>query len=299
MNGKLQLKLQVFGLCFRHTSRLGLVCLLLRPNRIELRLQDKQESKKTKSTIMALLHSMEKSGNWLFRYRGQLPVLLVFIAIPFTLFAPFPPLSEAVKLGVAVLAGAISFLGLWIRAVTIGTTPRGTSGRNTQEQVAEVLNSTGIYSMVRHPLYLGNYLMWLGIMVYSFSISLVIISSLIYWIYYERIMFAEERFLERKFGDDYLKWSLLAPALIPRFSGYKPSSVPFSLKTVLRREYSGFLATVISFFVLDAARFAFWGEASAPLSKSWPFILGATALVVVVLKGLKKFTSVLEVQGRS
>ena len=248
---------------------------------------------------MALLHSMEKSGNWLFRYRGQLPVLLVFIALPFTLTSPFPDLSEWAKLVIAIVAGGISFTGLWVRAVTIGTTPRGTSGRNTQEQVAEVLNSTGIYSMVRHPLYLGNYLMWLGIMVYSFSISLVIISSLVYWIYYERIMFAEERFLERKFGDAYLNWSLLAPAFVPRFSGYKPSSVPFSIKTVLRREYSGVLATVICFFVLDVARWTFWGSAIAPLAKSWPWILGATGFVVLVLKGLKKFTGLLEVQGRS
>lgn len=248
---------------------------------------------------MALIHSMEKSGNWLFRYRGQLPVLLVFIAIPFTLTSPFPTLSDPIKLGVTVSAGLISFLGLWIRAITIGTTPRGTSGRNTQEQVAEVLNSTGIYSMVRHPLYLGNYLMWLGIMVYSFSISLVIITSLIYWIYYERIMFAEERFLERKFGEAYLNWSMLAPAFIPRFSGYKRSSVPFSMKTVLRREYSGILATVLCFYVLDLSRTIFWGEATAPLSSSWPYVLGGAMVLAVVLKILKKYTGILEVQGRS
>lgn len=58
---------------------------------------------------------------------------------------------------------AVSLFGLLIRAVTIGFTPKGTSGRNTKEgQVAEVLNTKGIYSVVRHPLYLGNYFMWLG-----------------------------------------------------------------------------------------------------------------------------------------
>ena len=88
----------------------------------------------------------------------------------------------------------------WVRSYTIGTTPRGTSGRNTEEQVAEQLNSSGIYSTVRHPLYLGNYLMWIGIVLFTKSISFTIIVSLMYWLYYERIMFAEERFLERKFG---------------------------------------------------------------------------------------------------
>ncbi|MGB8874133.1 MAG: hypothetical protein WCC75_12145, partial [Desulfobaccales bacterium] len=44
-----------------------------------------------------------------------------------------------------------------------GLPPRGTSGRNTQGQVAETLNTTGIYSLVRNPLYLGNFLIWLGL----------------------------------------------------------------------------------------------------------------------------------------
>ena len=102
---------------------------------------------------------------------------------------------------------AISFsvLGFLVRFYTIGTTPKGTSGRNTKEQVADVLNSSGMYSMVRHPLYLGNYLIWLGISLASFNIYFAVIMSLLFWLYYERIMFAEERFLERKFGDDFIK----------------------------------------------------------------------------------------------
>ena len=59
-------------------------------------------------------------------------------------------------------------MGFLFRAWAIGTTPAGTSGRNTKEQVAEVLNSTGIYSIVRHPLYVGNYFMWIGIVAYVF-----------------------------------------------------------------------------------------------------------------------------------
>ena len=54
--------------------------------------------------------------------------------------------------------------GAWL---CVGFTPRGTSGRNTKEgQVAESLNTLGMYSMCRHPLYLGNLLMWLGIVMY-------------------------------------------------------------------------------------------------------------------------------------
>jgi protein-S-isoprenylcysteine O-methyltransferase Ste14 len=48
----------------------------------------------------------------------------------------------------------LSLAGAIIRAFTIGTTARRHFGRNTDKQVAEQLNVTGIYSVVRHPLYL-------------------------------------------------------------------------------------------------------------------------------------------------
>ena len=115
---------------------------------------------------MALIEEFEKTGNWLFKGRSFFPLLLyVFMAaiIGFQLdpfFQTFDPVS-------AVACIAISLFGQLIRALTIGYTPRGTSGRNTKDgQIAEVLNTKGMYNLVRHPLYLGNYFMWLGIMVY-------------------------------------------------------------------------------------------------------------------------------------
>ena len=76
-----------------------------------------------------------------------------------------------------------------------------------------------------------------------------------YWLYYERIMFAEERFLEGKFGKAYMDWSLKAPAFIPRLGQFVKASVPFSMTTVLRREYTGVLNTVIGFLFVDVLRY--------------------------------------------
>ena len=106
---------------------------------------------------MALVDSWEKQGNFLFKYRGQIPVLLFLIAIPFLYYTP--DVNFIVQFYWNVVSVLVSILGFAIRFYTIGTTPKGTSGRNTKEQIAEFLNSTGIYSVVRHPLYLGNYLM--------------------------------------------------------------------------------------------------------------------------------------------
>jgi protein-S-isoprenylcysteine O-methyltransferase Ste14 len=246
---------------------------------------------------MALLHSFERSGNILFKYRGQIPILLFVLAIPFMFVTKYDQFSEKWVTGLSVLSIFISAIGFVIRAYAIGTTPKGTSGRNTQEQVAESLNSTGIYSLVRHPLYLGNYLMWIGIVVFSFNFYFVIIVSLAFWLYYERIMFAEERFLERKFGEKYLSWSLKVPAFIPNFEGYAKGTIPFSFKSVLRREYSGILAMVVSFAFVDHFRY-YLLNGSFDLFRISTFAVGAMIILALLLRTLKHNTLLLDEEGR-
>lgn len=205
---------------------------------------------------MALIHSFESSGNILFRYRGQIPVVLFITAIPvvyYTNYAWFIT-CEWTHLALLLFSAFLSFFGLVIRSIAIGTSNKNTSGRNTKEQVAEALNTKGIYSTMRHPLYVGNYFMWIGIVVYTMNIWFFLLVSLAFWLYYERIMFAEERFLERKFGQDYLDWSLKVPAFIPSWKNYEKTQIPFSLKTILRREYSGVTATILGFLFVDFLR---------------------------------------------
>jgi protein-S-isoprenylcysteine O-methyltransferase Ste14 len=248
---------------------------------------------------MALIHSFEKSGNYLFRNRSHIPVILFILAIPVIYFTDITNLSEPAILVFTMLAIALSLAGFIVRAITIGSTPAGTSGRNTREgQVAEQLNTTGIYSVVRHPLYLGNYLMWIGIVAFTYNIYFVIIISLAYWLYYERIMFAEERFLEKKFGQDYLDWSLKAPAFVPAFGKYRKSTMVLSLKSVLRREYSGVLATVFGFWFIDNLRFYF-ETGLFDYTRISNIVLIATLVVVFILRSLKHYTRVLNEQGRS
>jgi protein-S-isoprenylcysteine O-methyltransferase Ste14 len=248
---------------------------------------------------MALIHSFERSGNVLFKNRSHIPVILFILAIPVIYFTPTGYLGSETEMIITWVAIFISFLGFLVRAITIGSTPAGTSGRNTKEgQVAEELNTTGIYSTIRHPLYLGNYLMWIGIVIYTFNIWFVITVSLAYWLYYERIMFAEERFLEKKFGKAYMDWSLTAPAFIPSFKNYKRSKLHLSLKSILRREYSGVLATVFGFVFINNLRY-FFEFNDLEISRTSNIILGITILIVLILRTLKHHTSLLNEAGRS
>ena len=245
---------------------------------------------------MALVNSWERQGNFLFKYRGQFPVILFVLSVPFLYFTESINESSIVYWNYTALL--VSVLGFLIRFYTIGTTPKGTSGRNTKEQIADYLNSTGIYSLVRHPLYLGNYLIWIGIAIFTYNIYFIIIVSLLFWIYYERIMFAEERFLEKKFGDEYLNWSNGIAAFIPSFTNFTKTIIPLSLKSILRREYAGLLATVIGFAFIDVVRLYFT-TGILNVTEFMLQILLVTVVVVVVLRSLKHYTSVLDEKDRS
>ena len=247
---------------------------------------------------MALIHELEAQGNWLFKRRGQAPVVLFLLAVPAVILANYSMIYPAKASFFSWFGIAFSIAGALVRAYTIGTTPKGTSGRNTDKQVAEQLNSTGIYSVVRHPLYLGNFLMWIGIVIYTLNPGFVLMVSLLYWLYYERIMFAEERFLEKQFGQTYLDWSLKAPAFIPSMSGFISPDVKFSLISVLRREYSGWLATVFGFVFVDLLREYTvrnqWENYTIPLT-----VLGIFLTLTLVLRTLKHQTKLLNEEGRS
>ncbi|MFM7218476.1 MAG: methyltransferase family protein [Bacteroidota bacterium] len=194
---------------------------------------------------------MEKSGLLLFRYRGQLPLLIflfVALVIPFT---DYQNHSSCLRMAFHWGSALLVFLGMSVRFYTVGTAAPGTSGRNRDEQVAERLNTTGIYSVVRHPLYLGNYLVWLGLVVFTESVVFMLLFSLIYWVYYERIMLAEEAFIANKFGQAFNEWSSEVPAFLPRLKGFIPPVVPFSFKPGLRGEYSGVISIALSYLYME------------------------------------------------
>ena len=70
------------------------------------------------------------------------PIFLWTSPIAFIVYS----MPLVLKLFIVLVAVSVSVLGMAIRAYTIGTTPHGTSGRNTDKQLAKQLNTKGIYS---------------------------------------------------------------------------------------------------------------------------------------------------------
>lgn len=236
-------------------------------------------------------------GNWLFRHRGVVPAVSI---IPFTIavldWRDLYSSHYAQNLWAAGCLG-ISIIGLLIRAATIGRIPRGTSGCNTHGQKAARLNTTGMYSLMRNPLYFGNFMIWLGIMAVFHDFMLLLWFLCAFWLYYERIILAEELFLEESFGESYRQWARRTPAFWPRLSGWERPALPFSIRAVLRRDYGACLGVTAAYYIVDAAHHLLTDRVFRP-DPLWTGLLVVGLFQFLVLRSLKKHTAVLDLANR-
>ncbi|SFN48611.1 lipid A phosphate methyltransferase [Chryseobacterium oleae] len=242
---------------------------------------------------MALKEELEKQGNWLFKYRSILPIGILLVGLLVFIDTNLQKTATECRVYYELFCLFVSLAGLGIRIYTVGHTPKNTSGRNTTDgQVADTLNTTGIYSVVRHPLYLGNFFMWLGPALMTENVWFIISFVLFYWIYYERIIYAEEQFLERKFGDIYRNWAGKVPIFIPKLQMFSKSRLSFSIKKVLKKEKNGLFAVFLIFMIFDLI-----GEGIKNHTHyNVLFIAGCivTMLIYIVLKVIKTRTTYLE-----
>jgi protein-S-isoprenylcysteine O-methyltransferase Ste14 len=244
---------------------------------------------------MSLVHELEKSGNWLFRRRSWLPVTIIVLAVIYLFIANRSVIYFNYTWEIMCIL--VSVAGELVRSYTVGHVPRNTSGRNVMNQLADELNTTGIYSVLRHPLYLGNFLMWLGPILFLRSVWCVIIFVLAYWLYYERIIFAEEQYLRRKFGETFDNWALRVRAVIPGFRHRKKAILPFSFRNVLRLEYNSITNLFIVFAILDLFRnIAVAGRVY--MEPMYVTLLVASLIFWSILRYLVKRTKFLRVEGR-
>lgn len=253
---------------------------------------------------MAYENDMRKAGNRLFRWRSYVPLVLVaVVAIELRRFQ-WSGDSHAWDLAWEAVCLAVGAIGVAVRSHVVGHAPADTSGRNTERgQVAAVLNTTGLYSIVRNPLYLGNFLMWLGAVLFLRDWRIAAVAMLAFLVVYERIVMAEERFLEAKFKGTYAAWAAATPAFWPRFSGYVRPNLHFSMRNVLKREYGGAFGFIAVLFVFEVGGDWFYHRDSPSsdwfeFDPIWVALMTVSAAAYMTLRTLKKHTRVLHVEGR-
>jgi len=242
---------------------------------------------------MKLLDQFVRDGERLFRWRSYFPLLLVPVLVA-GVMTTAPPFSsrdaERIWEAVSVL---VALGGLALRVWAVGSAPSGTSERSTVNPRASQLRTSGVYSVVRHPLYVANGLMALGLALFPGIWYLPIVLMTATWLYYERIAVCEEAFLLGRFGAEFESWAARVPAFVPSFSAYERSTAPFSWKKVLRHEFHGLLVIAAGACVFDALQES-WRARTWQVDAPWVWFCGVSAALFAVFVVLKKGTRLLE-----
>ena len=188
--------------------------------------------------------SSSKIGNLFFRVRSFTPIPFILALIYFA-----KPTLLTTTIGVFItLSGEL--LRLW----TVGYA--GGSTRATTLGAARDLVTTGPYSHVRNPLYLGNLLISVSICIIANVLWLTPILIIGYLVQYLPIIAVEEAYLLESCGSVYETYHAQVPRFFPQFNAYQtPSTHDFSLTRAFKSEKRTLTAIVIVIAVLYVRRF--------------------------------------------
>lgn len=177
------------------------------------------------------------AGAVFFRIRSFAPLPIIFVVLTQAWRSHVHPgpggpqvdhLLNAVGLGLCCL-GALT------RFVTVGLIPPGSSSTSRQLS-SHALNTLGPYAVVRHPLYLGNLFITVGLLSIANEPWAWTLGFGYFLLSHGFIIHAEERLLRRTFGASYDEWAARVPGWWPRLSGLRSLEGPFAWKRALQRE---------------------------------------------------------------
>ncbi len=112
-------------------------------------------------------------------------------------------------LGKGTLIYVLTGIPFILVGMVLRTLSSGTIKKN------EILTDTGPYTMCRHPLYLGSFLISAGLVIISQSIFILTYFLIFFPITYIPTIFKEEKFLADKFGKAHLIYKKQTSLFVP------------------------------------------------------------------------------------
>ena len=208
---------------------------------------------------------MIAAGNFLFRYRNGLFPVVYLLLLPGS-----APVFHSFRLALA-LGLAIALAGQLLRAVTIGLDyiVRGGKGGRVY---AKGLVQGGLFAHCRNPLYVGNFLILLGVGVASNSALFLAVAIPFFLFAYAAIIAAEEAFLQQKFGEEFTRYCQRVNRVLPNFSGIRQTltGMRFNWQRLISAEYGATFIWIFAITLVTLKNLWLAGE-----YRSDPFLAGA------------------------
>ncbi len=173
-------------------------------------------------------------GNFFFKIRSFTPIPFILALLYFA-----QPRLYTIAIGIPFMALG-EFLRIWAVGYAGATTRARTLG------AARDLVTSGPYSYVRNPLYIGNFLLSFGVCLFANVYWLVPLLLLGYGLQYVPIIAVEERYLLASYGSAYQTYRTKVPRFLPRLHPYtQPSAHDFSWGRALKSEKRTLTAIVV------------------------------------------------------
>lgn len=194
-------------------------------------------------------------GNFVFRYRDYLAPLVVLLIVAFT---------RPHGWGVRWLNGVVDVVGVFLalcgqalRALVIGLAYIQRGGKN-KRIAGDRLVISGMFAHCRHPLYVGNFLLFTGLMIIWSSPWALVIGVGLVGLTLFAMASAEEAFLARKFGADYVAYCRRVNRFVPNLHGLWRTirGFDFDWKRVIRKDYGTTFTWMSTALVLIALKHA-------------------------------------------
>jgi protein-S-isoprenylcysteine O-methyltransferase Ste14 len=192
-------------------------------------------------------------GNFLFHHRNTLfPAVLLALFIGFR--PEYPRASERLDHLLDLVGILVALAGQALRIAVIGYVYIIRGGRN-QRVYAEDLVTQGFFAHSRNPLYLGNFVVLLGLFIIYNNPWVYVLGIGFFGLGYVAIVAAEEAYLGEKFGEAYARYMRDVPRWLPRLRGLRQSvaGMRFNWRRVLLKEYGSTYAWTAGAIALMAA----------------------------------------------
>ena len=163
-------------------------------------------------------------------------VMLSFLFGLFFILMVYPPSMLLLVIGLEV-----AVFGEAIRTWAAGYLRKG-----------ELLAVTGPYAYVRHPLYVGSFLIGCGFCIAVQSLNFFIMFLVLFGFIYRYTVYSEEKELAEKFGVEFISYKESVPRFFPAMTPYRTNVMSsFSWKLVLdNNEYRTWAGILIISAVL-------------------------------------------------
>lgn len=182
-------------------------------------------------------------GRAVFRWRSVLPLPVIYavLSLSWDSHLSAGPGGPTVDAALDVAGILVCFAGWGWRLVTVASVPAGSSTQ-TRAMKANALNRTGMYAVVRHPLYLGNFAITLGLLLIANEPWAYGLGLGYWWFTHALIVRNEERLLASAFEGEWHGWAQTTHRWWPALNRLGQVRGPFAWKRALQREVNPLVA---------------------------------------------------------